>query len=234
MISIIIPTLNEEKKIQSCLNSLVNQTLNDFEVLIVDGGSHDTTLNIVREFGPRIIEVPKKRAHDVSCARNEGIKVSKGDILVFLDADTLLSTNCLEVLDDCFRSPRVVGVSCQTLPLDGNHLENLLYRCNNLLIDLSNRMRMNQFSYFSCLGYKRDSVTQVGGFREDLHACEDIDLARRLSRLGKFVFTKKARCLTSPRRLRQWSYPRYLAKYVKYLSQYYILGHVYDDYEDLH
>lgn len=214
--------------------SLVNQTLSDFEVLIVDGGSHDTTLDIVKEFGLSIIEVPKKRPHDVSSARNQGIKASKGEVLVFLDADTLLSKNCLEVVDHSFENPTVVGVSCQTFPLDGNHIENVLYKCNNLLIDLSNKIRMNQFSYFSCLGYRRDSVFKVGGFREDLLACEDLDLARRLSKLGRFVFTKKANCLTSPRRLREWSYPGYLVRYMKYLSEYYVHGRVYDDYDDLH
>jgi len=233
MISVVIPTLNEGRNLQSCFDSLLNQTFKDFEVLIVDGGSHDSTVQIAERNGIPVMHVLKKRPHDVSAARNQGMRAAKGDVMVFLDADTTLSRNCFEVVSDHFRPNDVVGVSCQTFPLEGNGLEHLFYKCNNLLIDAANKLKKNQLSYFSCLAYRRAPLVRIGGFREDLQACEDLDLARRLSTYGRFVFTRETYCLTSPRRLRKWSYGGYFEKYVRYLSQYYLLGRVTEFYEDL-
>jgi len=233
MISIIIPTLNEEKNLELCFKSLLNQTYRDFEVFIVDGGSKDATLTIAENYGIDVVKVYKRRPHDVSFARNEGMKATKGDILIFLDADVLLSRNCLEVVNKFFQDPEVVGVGCRTLPFNGTRLEYLMYNCNNLLSRICNRIGRYEMSYFSCLGYRRSLFLKVGGFREDLYACEDMDLTRRLSGFGRFVFTKEAFCFTSPRRLRQWSYPGYIIKYIKYLSQYYLFDKIFDYYKDL-
>ena len=233
MISIIIPTLNEEENLERCLRAIMDQTYQDFEILIVDGGSKDTTLEIAGEFGVRIVEVFKRRPHDVGYARNEGSKFAKGEILMFLDADILLSRNCLEVLDKHLNNPGIIGVSFKVLPLNGNGLEHFMYGCNNLARRISNRVRRYELSYFSCLGYRREPFFKVGGFREDLHACEDLDLALRLKRFGRFVFTDEAVCFTSPRRLREWSYPAYLLKYLKFLIQYYFFNRIFDHYDDL-
>jgi len=233
MISIIIPTLNEGKTLELCFKSLLNQTYKDFEVFIIDGGSKDMTLAIAKKYGIDVVEVNKRRPHDVSFAKNEGMKTSKGDILIFLDADVLLSQNCLDIVNKFFQDPEVIGVGCRTLPFNGNSIEYLMYNCNNLLSSICNRIRRYEMSYFSCLGYRRNLFLKVGGFREDLHACEDMDLTRRLSKFGRFVFTNEALCFTSPRRLRQWSYPGYVIKYLKYLSQYYLLDRIIDYYNDL-
>ena len=233
MISIIIPTLNEEKNLERCLRSILDQTYKDLEIFVVDGGSKDTTLEIARKNGIKIVEVSKRRPHDVSTAKNEGAKVAKGDILVFLDADAVLSRNFIELLDKYFQEPDVIGVSCSALPLEGNSLENFLYSCNNLLRRISNRVGRHELSYFSCLGYRREPFFKVDGFREDLYACEDIDLALRLRKFGRFVFAKEAVCFASPRRIREWSYPGYLAKYLKFLIQYHLFDKIFDYYDDL-
>ncbi|MFB0543500.1 MAG: glycosyltransferase [Candidatus Bathyarchaeia archaeon] len=233
MISIIIPTLNEEENLEQCLRAILSQTFKDFEVFIVDGESKDGTVEIARKCGVRVFEVKKRRPHDVGFARNEGTRFAKGDILVFLDADTILSRNCLEVLDKYFREPDVIGVSFKTLPLKGNGLEHFLYNCNNVLKSFSHRISAYQLSYFSCLGYRREPFQKVGGFREDLYSCEDLDLARRLGKLGRFILTDEAICLTSPRRLRRWSIKGYLTKYIKFLTQYYLFNRVSDHYDDL-
>jgi hypothetical protein len=73
----------------------------------------------------------------------------------------------------------------------------------------------------------------VGGFREDLLACEDMDLSLRIRRLGRYIVTPRTTLWTSPRRLREWSYSGYVLKYLKYLLQYYLKNQVTDYYEDL-
>ena len=233
MFSVIIPTLNEEKNLGICFKSLIEQTYREFEVIIVDGGSQDRTVEMAERNGFDIIEVEKTRPHDVSAAKNEGAKHAHGDILFFLDADMALKPNCFEVLDGGYRDQGVIGVACMVLPLGGNSLETAMYQCNNILARFANYVGVHEFSYFSCHSYRKEFYEKVGGFREDLLACEDLDLSLRLRDLGRYTVTTETTIWTSPRRLREWSYPGYVLRYAKYLAQYYLTNRVTDYYEDL-
>lgn len=231
--SIIIPTLNEEDKLGVCFKSLMEQTYREFEVIIVDGGSQDSTVDMAERNGFDVLEVEKTRPHDVSAAKNEGARHARGDILFFMDADMALEPNCFEVLDEEYNEHDVVGVSCKVLPFEGNSLENVMYQCNNILARLGNYVGVHELSYFSCHAYRKDCFEKIGGFREDLLACEDLDLSLRLRHLGHYIVTSRTTLWTSPRRLREWSYPGYLLRYVKYLAHYYLTNQVTDYYEDL-
>jgi glycosyltransferase involved in cell wall biosynthesis len=101
MISIIIPVYNHAKSLRRCLNSLAGQDFKDFEIIIVNDGSIDNTSEVAREFiecfkkdGIRyeIIEQGNKGAPN---ARNHGYRESKGDFILFCDADAILERNCL-------------------------------------------------------------------------------------------------------------------------------------------
>ena len=233
MFSVIIPTLNEEENLGGCFKSLMEQTCKDFEVIIVDGGSQDSTIDLAERNGFDILEVEKTRPHDVSAAKNEGARHARGDVLFFLDADMALDPNCFEVLVDEYANPDVVGVSCRVLPIEGNSLENRMYQFNNFLVKYANLVGVHELSYFSCHSYLKDCFEKVGGFRMDLLACEDLDLSLRLRHLGRYIVTPKTTLWTSPRRLREWSYPGYLLRYLKYLGQYYMTNQVANYYEDL-
>jgi len=231
--SVIIPTLNEEENLGVCFKSLMEQTRGDFEVIIVDGGSRDRTVAMAERYGFDIIEVEKTRPHDVSAAKNEGARHAHGDFLFFLDADMALDSNCFEVLVEEYREPEVIGVACKVLPLEGKGLENAMYQCNNILARVANRIGVHELSYFSCHSYRKRFFEKAGGFREDLLACEDLDLSLRLSHLGRYIVTSRTTLWTSPRRLREWSYPGYVYRYLKYLTQYYLKKQVHDPYDDL-
>ncbi|MBN1683445.1 glycosyltransferase family 2 protein [Candidatus Bathyarchaeota archaeon] len=233
LFSIIIPTLNEEKNIDLCLKSIVNQTHKNYEVLIMDGGSKDRTLEIVKKNGFELISVPKNRPHDVSGARNEGVKRSKGKYVFFVDADICIDPNTLEVLEEEFCKKNIIGVCLKIQPYMGNKLERVMYEFNNILAWIANKLRIYQLSYFSCHCYMRDYVLKVNGFRDDLLSCEDMDLSLRLSRLGKFSVCNKASMYTSPRRIRQWTKTGYVLKYLKFLVQYYLFDNINDFYEDM-
>ena len=90
MLSIIIPTLNEEEYLPRLLDSIKKQRFTDYEIIISDAGSSDKTLPIAQMHGCRIAEggLPAK-------GRNNGAKIAKGDILFFLDADTILPDDFL-------------------------------------------------------------------------------------------------------------------------------------------
>jgi glycosyltransferase involved in cell wall biosynthesis len=232
LFSVIIPTLNEERNLKVCLDSLNRQTRRDFEVLIMDGGSRDATEEIARQYGLELILVPKKRPHDVSGARNEGIRRSRGAYIFFLDADISVDTNCLNVFENEFNQG-AIGVCLKVLPYGGHWLEKSMFEFNNALCWLSSKTHIYQLSYFSCHCYRREYVMAVGGFREDLNSCEDMDLSIRISLMGKFVFSFKSTLLTSPRRVRQWSHSGYVLKYLKFLLQYYLLNNINEFYDDI-
>ncbi|PIV12587.1 MAG: teichoic acid biosynthesis protein, partial [Candidatus Nealsonbacteria bacterium CG03_land_8_20_14_0_80_36_12] len=84
MLSIIIPTLNEEKYLPSLLEEIKKQNFSDYEIIVADGGSEDKTVKIARNYGCKIVKggLPAK-------GRNEGAKIAEGDILLFMDADNI-------------------------------------------------------------------------------------------------------------------------------------------------
>jgi len=232
LFSVIIPTLNEERNLKLCLNSLSKLTRRDFEVLIMDGGSRDATEEIARLYGLELILVPKKRPHDVSGARNEGIRRSRGAYVFFLDADILVDANCLDVFETEL-TQGAIGVCLKVLPFGGHWIERSMFEFNNALCWLSSKTHIYQLSYFTCHCYRRESVLTVGGFREDLNSCEDMDLSMRVSLMGKYIFSSKSTLWTSPRRVRQWSHSGYVLKYLKFLLQYYLLNKINEFYEDM-
>lgn len=97
-VSVIVPVYNVEKYLSTCLTSCINQTLYDIEIICVNDGSTDNSLNILKEFAEadnRIIIVDKENG-GLSSARNAGIKAACGNIIMFLDSDDYLSLNACE------------------------------------------------------------------------------------------------------------------------------------------
>ena len=97
-VSIIVPVYNVEKYLHRCMDSLINQTLKDIEIIAVNDGSTDSSLSILREYekkDTRVIVINKKNG-GLSSARNEGMKYTSGDYITFVDSDDWLDINSLE------------------------------------------------------------------------------------------------------------------------------------------
>ena len=100
MVSIIVPVYNVEKYIHRCIDSLVNQTVKEIEIILIDDGSTDNSLSICRQWvlkDNRIIVLEQDNC-GVSIARNRGIGISKGEFLILLDSDDWLAKNTVEEL----------------------------------------------------------------------------------------------------------------------------------------
>lgn len=181
--SIIIPAKNEEAHIGCCLNSLarVEWDQNQYEVIVVDNGSSDSTAAIAKGKGARLFIKPELT---ISALRNYGVSQSKGDILVFLDADCTVSgdwlrnaaryISCDEVI--CFGSPPAI-------PEDATWVQTAWFqvrRRSEQCTEVDWLESMNMF-------VRRESFLAVGGFNEELVTCEDYDLSLRLKSLGKLV-----------------------------------------------
>lgn len=115
MISIIIPIYNQADKIGECLDSLLLQTYKDFEVIVVNDGSSDNLEKIINEYKEsfsnekivfKFFEQPNKGA---PAARNKGFKESKGEYILFCDADAILKRNALEVMVNELKKDELVS-----------------------------------------------------------------------------------------------------------------------------
>ena len=100
LISIIIPVYNAEKYISSCIDSILNQTIDNFEIILINDGSTDNSLSILNDYKNKDIRVVviDKVNEGVSIARNVGIKHSKGKYITFIDSDDFLEPNALETM----------------------------------------------------------------------------------------------------------------------------------------
>ena len=102
MISVVVPVYNVEKYLQRCVESIINQTEKDIEIILVDDGSTDKSGSICDEYlgkDSRILVIHQKN-QGLSVARNVGIKNSKGDYITFVDSDDYIHKDMLKVLLD--------------------------------------------------------------------------------------------------------------------------------------
>ena len=204
-ISVIIPTLNEEKYIPRCLKSLVNQTWDRaFEIIVVDGGSTDQTVRVAKKYADKVLTKPRA---PVGAARNLGAKVANGNILAFIDADTIANPQWLNSIDEAFREdPAAVGLTGPTLPYDGRLSDSITYRLWTIYLQrLLLYLEMPHVIGFNC-AYRRTPFLSVGGFDEDSVMSEDIKLAHKIRRYGKITFEKEMSALTSARRFRKYGH----------------------------
>ena len=98
-ISVIIPIFNAEKYISDCLESIINQTLKDIEIILINDGSNDKTEQIIKEYAKkdkRII-ILKQKNKGAGAARNSGIQISKGEYISFIDSDDMFHFKTLEI-----------------------------------------------------------------------------------------------------------------------------------------
>ena len=109
--SIIIPVYNVEKYIDGCLKSVMNQTFKDYEVIVVNDGTKDNSMDIVKKYDVKVIE---QKNQGLSAARNTGVKHAKGDYLIFLDSDDSWNKDLLKELSKSIKNnPDVVRFQIQ-------------------------------------------------------------------------------------------------------------------------
>jgi glycosyltransferase involved in cell wall biosynthesis len=214
MISVVIPTYNEEKNIERCLKAFDEQTIprEDFEIIVVDGQSSDRTTEIAEKYADKVIQQVSK---GVGGARNDGVKIAQGDIIVTTDADCIPYREWLEIAQKHFTDEQVVAVTGYLDPFDYEDMlkyETYIYR---LLFGISNKV-LSLFSftghYHLCganSAFDRDTFLEIGGF-QDLPYSDDIEIYKRLKPKGKMVLDKDMKVNYSVRRIRKMSLWRYI------------------------
>lgn len=180
LVSVIIPTFNRGWIVEEAIESVCSQTYRNFECIVVDDGSTDNTRDILEKFKEDILVI-RQSNKGVSAARNKGVSSSRGTLIAFLDSDDLWKPEKLAVQTDFFalhpetqicqtdeiwirRGTRVNPKKCHQKP------SGMIYVPSLSLCLVSP----------SAVMMKKDLFETVGGFDENLPACEDYDLWLRI------------------------------------------------------
>jgi glycosyltransferase involved in cell wall biosynthesis len=232
MISLVIPTLNEEKNIKESLLSLREQTYKDFEIIIADGGSKDKTVEIARKYADKVVVY---KGSGISEAKNRGVREAKGEILVFTDADTKFENYWLERIAKHFEDKEVVAVGGPVKPLEDKFKHRFMFK---LTTDYAARiMKLFNFNAFigSNCAYRKKQFLKVGGFDEKIKYLEDNELPNRVRKLGKVVFDPSIFVYTSARRYEEGGYVKETLRFWKaYLNLYILKKGVEEEYKLYH
>ncbi len=198
-VTIIIPTFNEEDKIGKCLASIFNSEYpkEKLEVIVVDEGQ-DKTAEIAKKLGAKVIKV-KKAGKAINC--NKGLKKAKGEIVIFMDADTRLEKDSIKKLVQPFADKKV-GISQGNVLVSNKSslltkFQEIEYKFVNKIRDahLSNRI---PFPYvWGCfLAFRKKVLEEIGGFEADTMA-EDNDAMIRILKAGYEIAVTKAKAYTN-------------------------------------
>jgi len=196
-ISVVIPTFQEGRYLAKVL-SRVAEMKPPIEIVVVDSGSQDNTVEVAKQFTDKIYPI---RERGISKAKNHGAQQASGEILVFLDADVKPPKDFAGKVLVAFSDATVVGATCHIVPEHPTLSEKVFFQFYNLLIQICSRFKPHSRGEF--LAVTKKGFLAVGGFDETMPCLEDHELAHRLSKLGKFVFIKDLVVYESLRRFRK-------------------------------
>jgi len=181
VLSFVIPAYNEEKCLPATLRAVfasADAVGEPFEVIVVDDASTDRTAEIAREHGAQVVSV---RNRQIAATRNTGARVARGDVFFFVDADTLANPLAIRMALRALRNG-AVGGGCLFRYEDPVPLwVKALYPVAMLA------MRLVKFTGGCFLFCSREAFAAIGGFSEAMFAAEELEFARSLKRIGRFV-----------------------------------------------
>ncbi len=197
-VSVVIPAYNEEKYIEDCLAAIEEQKDSKVEIIVVDNKSTDCTGEIAERYADKVVREDKK---GVAIARQRGFLEATGEIVAYTDADTVVAEDWIENIRESFNG-KTIAVYGPVYLLDGYAIEEAASKYAftyflqlNHLIGLPNISGQN-------FAVKREVIKKVGGFNTKLKSAEDVELGRRIKKIGELEFNSKLRVYTSARRLR--------------------------------
>lgn len=237
MISIIIPTLNEEKLLRRMMQQFAPELLRkyDIELIVSDGGSTDGTLEIARQHAHKIVENVPPVKQTISIGRNRGADHASGDLLVFFNADTLIKD-----IDRFFRRIReeipakgIAALTCSVAvyPEDERLADRMFHGFYNRFFYMMNQVGM-AMGRGECHIIKREIFEQVKGYAPRIAAGEDYDMFRRLHRVGRVKFLRDLLVYESPRRYRKYGYAFVTASwFMNFLAVFFLRRSILDEWK---
>jgi glycosyltransferase involved in cell wall biosynthesis len=210
--SIIIPVLNEEILLPGLLDQLNDPLLKkkyEYEIIVSDGGSRDNTIAIALKIADIVKFHNKIIMQNIALGRNEGAKLARGEILVFLNGDIHLPSvaDFFNFIDTMFYNSKYLAMTCvvKVFPEDEILSDRLFHWGYNTYFKLLNMIGVGM-GRGECQVIRKSIFNEVNGNNEKMAAGEDFDLFRRIKKHGDILFTGKISVYESPRRYRKLGY----------------------------
>jgi len=214
MISIVIPTLNEENYIGNLLHKLSQQIDKNFEVIVVDGTSKDSTKKVVSSF-KKIMHLSlyncKKKSPAIQ--RNIGAKKAKYDYLLFLDADVLLEDSFIEQLIKKIKSKKIDFATVKYIPLTHNKWDKFIYHIINLFF--FSVQKISPSSMGLCLLVNKKLHQKVGGFNEKTWCASDLSYCKKIKKKANFYYLNNLKIFVSTRRFEKYGSRKVFYQWLK-------------------
>lgn len=214
--SVVIPTLNEEDWLPNLLSDLAEQTLQDFEVLVVDGKSKDKTAERAKKFQKRLkLKILFVDRPNVSTQRNLGAKLARGQYLLFVDADSGLPPFFLEGIKYRVESSQTEIFTTWCQADSQRNADKAIAQFLNLFIEASYQTK-SPGALGAMLGCKKETFDRSKGFNANIAYGEDGEFVRRCYKNGyKTSIFRDPMFIYSLRRVRKAGTIKSLQKYVK-------------------
>lgn len=181
-ISIVVPTYNRVDSLRRSIDSVLNQSFDDFELIIVDDGSSDKTLDLIKSYDDdRIIPVQHEKNRGANAARNTGVNIAKGEYISFLDSDDVFHENHLKrvlaTLKDC--SNQCIGAFTGFVKIaDGGIVD--VSHADDDEVTREFVVDGNSIGSLSCVTFHSSVFQSVGLFDVELESAQDIDFYLRV------------------------------------------------------
>jgi len=183
-LSIVIPSYNTGKFIDSTIKSILSQSYQDFECIVADGGSTDNTLDILNQYNGKIIWISEKDQGQ-SDAINKGMRIATGDIIAYINADDEYEPECFQkVVDFIENNPDIKWLygKCRQINADGNGIRSLLDWYTHQLGKKYSYTKLLILDFISqpTVFWRREIVDEIGYFDVDDHMTMDYDYWLRI------------------------------------------------------
>ena len=219
VLSVIIPTLNEEKLLGSVLAVYTTELRQRYhvEVIVSDGGSTDATLQMADDHADTVLRHNGTHRQTIAEGRHAGALGAHGDVLVFINGDTVPANperffhTLTQFANRSGPYRRASALACPVLvdPAERVVMDTVVHTVFNWYVWLLNALRIGA-GRGECQVVRRDVYMAVGGYRVGLAAGEDFDLFGRISRKARVRFAWELLVHESPRRFRKFGYFRIL------------------------
>lgn len=218
-ISLVIPVLNEERLLERTLSAFPLDMRERYgvELIVSDGGSSDRSVEIARRHADFVVEHRGERRQTIAEGRNRGGERATGDLLVFINGDTIpvdterFLASLIEVSIGITAGSGIAAIACpvEIEPSERRTSDRIFHTFFNAYVRLLNRFGLGA-GRGECQVMPRALFVSVGGYNDSMAAGEDFELYNRLSRHGRIGHHQGLLVYESPRRFRRYGYLRVL------------------------
>ncbi len=210
--SIIIPTLNEEILLPRLLNQINDKEIRDlynFEIIISDGGSKDSTIEIAERNADKLIIHDGDNYQNIAQGRNKGAEAAEGSILIFLNGDILLEDpkDFFSFIKNKFEPGKFLAMTCTVIvnPSETKFIDRVFQTFYNNYFHMLNLINVGM-GRGECQVIRKEIFDNLNGYNIKLVAGEDFEFYTRVRKIGKILFARSIKVYESPRRYRKYGH----------------------------